>query len=108
MALTLVVVDIVGRDVTQSVLAREIDETPAAFRIAADEILLQLDVEVLAPEPRDVACERLFSPAHVAVRDERGHFAAFAAGERDEAARMLCKLDVREVRIFALARQVRG
>src|SRR2546421_12037636 len=90
--LSLVVVDVVSRDVTQSVLAREIDETPAALRIAVDEVLLQLDVEVLAPEPRDIACERLLSPAHVAVRDERGHFAAFAAGERDEAARVLCKL----------------
>ncbi len=51
MPLALVVVHVVRSHVAQPVRPCEIDEPAAALGVAVRKVLLQLDVEILAPEP---------------------------------------------------------
>ncbi len=108
MALALVVVDVVGGDVAQAVAARQLDEATVAIGVAVDEVLLKLDVDVVATEPLDVAKKRCFRAGEVFRGDERRHFAALAAGEGDQAARVAGEDIERKNRLFALACEVGG
>jgi hypothetical protein len=84
-----VVMDIAGGDRKHAGLRGETRERGDAAGITEDEIVLQLDRDIVPAKPRDVTIEERVRFWPLASVDEAGERATPAAGEKDQAARVV-------------------
>src|SRR5207245_10958807 len=84
MALADVVPDVIGSHEAQSQLIGQLDQLAVALGISEGQRLLQLEKEILRPEPLDVAASSRGRALVATSGDERRHLAVLVSRERDQ------------------------